>query len=244
MLPLTANNMPVEVEAKRYGAGDRLHHWVHALCMSLFIYTGMELYLGEEVLLERSFISDFHLALGIFIASWDFVYYLLFLLLYNRHIKHMIPTPRDIWELILIVLCTLGFLDDEEYYPHHNLYDEKRGIYVKKFHPGQKLLYSADLLVMLIIGSTGLELAGNDAGILGFVTVINGPIFFAMELVFGMTGTAAIRRAHFLLFIYFTCTTLLHAYMAVIPQNYSGVRGMILGTEKLKASSHSKESDR
>ncbi|MFX1513088.1 MAG: cytochrome b/b6 domain-containing protein, partial [Promethearchaeota archaeon] len=226
------DNMKIVV-AKRYGPGDRLHHWVHALCMSLFIYSGMVLYLDDFVFFKRSFISKFHLGLGIFIGAWDFVYYFLFLLLYDRHIKHMIPTPTDIRDLFIIVLCTLGFLADDKY-PEHNFYDEDRGIYIKKFHPGQKLLYSADLLVMLLMGSTGLELAGKDAGILSFLTSINEPIYFGMDFVFGMTGGTAIRTAHFLMFVYFTCTTLLHAYMAVLPQNFSNVRGMLLGIEKIK----------
>ncbi|MFX0116695.1 MAG: cytochrome b/b6 domain-containing protein [Candidatus Hodarchaeota archaeon] len=223
----------VEYRVMRFGLGGRLHHWVHAAGMSLFIFTGMQIYLREEFLLERSLIRDLHIGIGIFIGVWDVVYYGGFILLYDRHIKDLIPTPQDIKDMFIVLGCALGYCSDDEY-PDYNLYDTEREVYYRKFHPGQKLLYSADILAILFMGITGFGLlAESEVGFLGFLVVFNDFIEPFMGLL-GYKGTEAIRVAHFLGFVYFSATTAIHAYMAVLPQNYNALRGMLLGTESLK----------
>ncbi|MFX0115513.1 MAG: cytochrome b/b6 domain-containing protein, partial [Candidatus Hodarchaeota archaeon] len=161
------------------------------------------------------------------------VYYLGFILLYDRHIKDMIPTPKDVKDLITILGCAMGACSDDDY-PHYNLYDAKRGVYYRKFHPGQKLLYVADILMILFMGVTGFGLlAESEAGFLGFLTIFNDLITPFMGFL-GYEGAKAIRVAHFLGFVYFTCTTAIHAYMAVLPQNFNTLRGMLVGTESIK----------
>ncbi|MFW9916294.1 MAG: cytochrome b/b6 domain-containing protein [Candidatus Thorarchaeota archaeon] len=223
----------VEYRVLRYGVGGRLHHWVHAAGMSLFIFTGIQIYLAEEILLERSLIRDLHIGVGVFIGVWDVVYYGGFILLYDRHIKDLIPTPKDIKDMIIIMGCALGACSDDDY-PHYNLYDTERDVYYRKFHPGQKLLYLADILGVIFMGITGFGLmAESEAGFLGFLIGLNDFIVPFMSIL-DYEGTRAIRVAHFLGFTYFTVTTALHAYMAVLPQNYNALRGMLIGTESIK----------
>ncbi|MFQ5977194.1 MAG: cytochrome b/b6 domain-containing protein [Candidatus Heimdallarchaeota archaeon] len=223
----------VEYRVLRFGPGGRLHHWIHAAAMTLFIFSGLQLYLVEELLFNRETTRDLHIGLGIFILVWDLVYFFGFILVYDRHIKDMIPTPKDVKDLIMIIACAIGLRPDDAY-PHYNLYDAKRGVYYRKYHPGQKFLYLAHLVAIFFMGFTGIGLlAEKEAGFLEFMTIFNEMIYPFMGIL-GFEGIEALRVAHFLGFVYFACTTAIHAYMAVLPQNYNSLRGMLLGTESIK----------
>ena len=45
-----------------------------------------------------------------------------------------------------------------------------------------------------------------------------------------------IRFVHFLCYIYFILTTIVHFFLAVIPQNRNLLKGMILGKEEIQIS--------
>jgi cytochrome b subunit of formate dehydrogenase len=169
--------------------------------------------------------------LGIFILFWDLVYQPLLLAL-EGHIKDVIPTPSDVRDLILIVLCTLNLISDDNY-PHYDFYNAETGMYHRKYHPAQKFLAISDLVAMLLMGATGIALAEaqqpGSTGIMSFFVGLND----LMLPFLGLLGIS-VRFFHFLLFVFFTLTTIFHVYFALIPQNVARLKAMITGKEDIQ----------
>jgi cytochrome b subunit of formate dehydrogenase len=216
---------------RRYGAAGRFYHWVHAACMMLFISTGWQIHTREVIFGDIAFIRTLHISLGIFILFWDLLCQST-LLAIDHHLKDILPTPQDIRDLIVMFLCTLGIISDE-HYPHYDFYDPELGVYVRKYHPGQKLLAVTDIIMMIFMGSTGIALAETQqpgsTGMMAFFAIFNAPIRPFLEIV-GIN----LRFVHFLLFTFFTLTTTFHIYFALIPQNFSRLKAMITGKESIK----------
>ncbi|MHA1991763.1 MAG: hypothetical protein ACW981_14720 [Candidatus Hodarchaeales archaeon] len=213
---------------RRYGAAGRFYHWVHAASMALFISTGWQIHTREIIIGDMAQVRTVHIMLGIFILLWDLICNPL-LLAIDGHLKDIIPTPGDVRDLIFMMLCALNILDDS-YYPHYDFYDPELGVYIRKYHPGQKFLAISDLVAMLLMGSTGIALAETQApgstGIMAFLAGLNVIVLPILDIL-GMS----VRFFHFLLFVFFTLTTLFHVYFAFIPQNVSRLKAMITGKE-------------
>ncbi|MHA2365852.1 MAG: hypothetical protein ACXAC7_17975 [Candidatus Hodarchaeales archaeon] len=218
-------------DVRRYGTAGRFYHWIHAACMMLFISTGWQIHINEPIFGDMKFVRLLHIGLGIFIILWDLIAQIAIILI-DGHIMDIIPTPWDVRDIILIVLCTTGIISDD-HYPHYDFYDPDLGVYVRKYHPGQKFLAISDLVAMVFMGSTGIALAeaqeAGSTGIMSFFAELN---FFINPFIdmFGLN----MRFIHFLLFVFFTLTTFFHMYFALIPQNFSRLKAMITGKEQLK----------
>ncbi|MFW9928688.1 MAG: hypothetical protein ACFFD1_04800 [Candidatus Thorarchaeota archaeon] len=215
---------------RRYGAAGRIYHWIHAAAMMLFISTGWQIYTQDLILGDMGIVRAIHISLGIFIILWDLICQPA-LLAIDGHFKDIIPTPGDVRDLIVIFLCTLRIIGDE-HYPHYDFYDPDLGIYIRKYHPGQKFLSITDMVAMLFMGSTGIAMAeaaqAGSTGIMSFMTVFNIILVPFLDL-FGIS----FRLFHFFLFIFFTLTTFFHIYFALIPQNIARLKAMVTGTEDI-----------
>ena len=218
-------------DVRRYGTAGRLYHWVHAAAMMLFISTGWQIHIQQPIFLPMSQVRIIHIALGIFILFWDLVVQIAIITI-DGHLKDIIPTPTDVADLIIILLCTLRIIDDK-YYPHYDFYDPELGVYVRKYHPGQKFLALADIFAMIIMGATGIALAEaqqpGSTGLMSFFTIFNVLISWLIPLT-----SVYLRFIHFVIFVFFTLSTFFHIYFALIPQNYSRLRAMISGKEVIK----------
>ncbi len=215
--------------AERYSITHRLHHWVHVGCMLVFIITGFELflkipamYLAGDYFLTRTV----HFLLGIFIGFWDLVFYSA-ILFKDRKFLEIFPTPREILDMFIILLCSLKILPDSKY-PHYDFYIIEEKKYVMKYHPAQKLLACMNLLIIFLMGVTGIDLAerlvSGSSGIFAVLGLLTAPLY-----VIGIN----VRFIHFLMFIYFLSTTIVHLYFALIPQNRQRLKGMVTGKEKI-----------
>lgn len=210
----------------------------------LFISTGVQIHLAQAFFADMGAVRTLHIALGVFIILWDLVLQPI-LLFGEKHFLDMIPTHKDVRDLILILLCATGLIGDK-HYPHYDFYDKETGHYVRKFHPAQKFLAVTDILAMVGMAYTGIALAemqeAGSTGVMQFLTFFNG-IFNLIPFV--EVTMANLRFVHFLLFVFFTFTTLNHIYFAFIPNNYSRLRGMVMGTEEIedKEVNHGKAGD-
>src|SRR3990172_4314119 len=224
--PILPDGSVVIYNVRRYGTAGRFYHWVHAACMMLFISTGWQIYTREVIFADMQTIRLLHITLGIFIIFWDLLFQPLILLI-DGHFKDVIPTFTDVRDLVVMLLCALRLLDDS-HYPHYDFYDPQLGVYVRKYHPGQKFLSISDMAAMLFMAITGIGLAemqqAGSTGIMGFLATINSiymPIFLGLGI--------NIRFIHFLIFVFFTITTFFHIYFALIPQNIHRLKAMITG---------------
>jgi len=221
------------INVERYNRSQRLHHWVHVISMLTFFFTGLELFLQMYFIGDYFLTRSFHFVLGIFIGAWDLLYFPYILVKYNK-IREIIPTPRDFLDLFIITLCYFRILPDSKY-PHHDFYILEEEKYVMKYHPGQKILSVSNIFVIFGMGVTGIVLAENVAPgaagffIPGFVIAVFSLIVIPFELL-----SINLRLIHFLGYLYFILTTLLHFYLAIIPSNQNRLRGIVTGKEKLR----------
>jgi cytochrome b subunit of formate dehydrogenase len=104
-----------------------------------------------------------------------------------------------------------------------------------KYHPGQKILSVSNIFVIFGMGVTGIVLAENvapgSAGFFvpGFVIAIFSLLVLPLQFF-----SINLRLVHFLGYLYFILTTLLHFYLAIIPSNLNRLRGIVTGREKLR----------
>ncbi|MHA2165474.1 MAG: hypothetical protein ACXAAT_06355 [Candidatus Hodarchaeales archaeon] len=134
------------LNVERYSRTHRFHHWIHVSLMLLFLFTGFELYIKVYFLSDYSNTRNIHYLFGLFIGFWDLIVYP-GILLKDKKFLEIFPTPREILDMFIILLCSLRILPDSKY-PHYDYYILEEKKYVMKYHPAQKLLASVNLLVI------------------------------------------------------------------------------------------------
>jgi cytochrome b subunit of formate dehydrogenase len=214
------------ITAERYSRIHRLHHWIHVIIMLTFVFTGLELFIKVYFIGDYSITRIFHYVMGIFLGSWDLIFYVA-ILIKDKKLLEIFPTPREILDLFIITLCAFRILPDSKY-PNYDYYILEEKKYVMKYHPAQKLLALANLFVIFLTGATGIalaeELSPGSTGILALLGLVVAPLYLI---------NLNVRFVHFLMYIYFLSTSLIHFYFAVIPQNRQRLRGMVTGEEKI-----------
>ena len=221
------------ITVERYNRSHRLHHWGHVFAMLAFFFTGLELFIGMHFIGDYIFTRSFHFILGIFLGVWDLLYFP-YILMRDKKLLEIIPTPRDFLDLFIITLCYIKILPDSKY-PHHDFYILEDKKYVMKYHSGQKVLSIVSTFVIFAMGVTGIVLAENiSPGAAGFY--LPGFVIEISKLLVSPLSFLSIdlRLIHFFGYIYFVLTTLIHFFLAVIPQNRNRLRGIVTGREKLQ----------
>ena len=216
------------LNVERYKRSQRIHHWIHVLLMIFFLFTGLELFLGMYFLGDYTDTRTFHVMFGIFIGFWDLIVFPAIVIKFKKY-GEIIPTPRDFLDMFIIFLCYLRILPDSKY-PHYDYYNVEKKKYIMKYHPAQKVLSLSNLLAILGMGITGLVLSdqANPGRMPSFIIDLFNLILLPLEWF-----AIDIRLVHFLIFLYFLTTTMVHFYFAIIPQNRERLRGMVTGTEKI-----------
>lgn len=215
------------IVAYRYNTPQRIQHLVNLICMNLFFITGLEIYKGEYPLGGYEFTQNLHVALGLFIVYWS-IYLYLVILFNDKKFGDIIPTPRDILDLGIILLCALRILPDSKY-PHYDFYDPKKKKYVMKYHPTQKFLSTANFFMLIFISITGFALYEQiSPGTLwivgtGSMDIITPIINLGLPL----------RFLHFMIFVYFFASTSIHVYFTLLKENRGRLHGMMIGGERI-----------
>ncbi|MHA2074674.1 MAG: cytochrome b/b6 domain-containing protein [Candidatus Hodarchaeales archaeon] len=217
---------PKIIKVQRYNIPQRLHHWIHVITMILFFFTGLELVLQMYFIGDYVFTRSIHYIFGIFIGLWDLLFFISVVII-GKEVHALIPTPRDILDLVIILLCALRILPDEKY-PHYDYYIVEKEEYIMKYHPAQKLLSLTNLLAIFAMGVTGIalaeEISKGSTLIFGVLTLLLIPFkIFYLD----------VRFIHFLIYVYFLGSTMVHFYFALIPANRNRLRGMITGKEHI-----------
>lgn len=224
---MTTTDIDENITVVRYNNLQRLHHWVHVIVMILFFLTGFELFIRVYFIEDYFFTRVLHFLLGIFAGFWDIIFFGAILIGY-RKINEIIPYPRDFLDIAIIVLCAIGILPDEKY-PTYDFYDLEKKKYVMKYHPLQKLLTVSNVIMIFLMGVTGIVLAEEVVpGSTGVLSILG--LFAIPFQVFKID----IRFIHFGVYLYFLFTTFIHFYFAVIPQNRHRLKGMATGKEKIR----------
>ena len=221
------------IRVERYTLSQRVHHWVHTLLMISFLFTGFELFLDTFLVGTEYFTQIIHFALGACIGLWDLVVYPILIFRYKKF-KEIFPSLGDFRDLMIILLVKIRIYPKSKY-PNYGFYDVEKKVYVRKYHPGQKVLSLTNLMAIFVIGLTGMVLVSSafpDSSyvpdfLLDFLKAILAPLdIIGIE----------IRFVHFLCYIYFILTIIIHFFLAVIPQNRNLLKGMILGKEEIQIS--------
>lgn len=216
------------LSVERYKRSQRIHHWIHVVLMIIFLFTGLELFLGMYFLGDYSDTRLFHVIFGVFIGFWDLIVFPAIVIRFKKY-GELIPTPRDFLDMFIIFLCYIRILPDSKY-PHYDYYNVDKKKYIMKYHPAQKVLSLSNLIAIFGMGVTGVVLSEQSNA--GHVPSIIVDIFNLILLPLGWFAID-IRLVHFLIFLYFLTTTMVHFYFAIIPQNRERLRGMITGKEKI-----------
>ncbi|MHA2029196.1 MAG: cytochrome b/b6 domain-containing protein [Candidatus Kariarchaeaceae archaeon] len=215
------------IVAYRYNSAQRVQHLVNLILMNIFFITGLEIYMGNYPIGGYKFTQNLHVVLGLFIVYWS-VYLYLVILIKEKKFGDIIPTPRDILDLCIILMCALRILPDSKY-PHYDFYDPAKRKYVMKYHPTQKLLATANFVMLIFISITGFalyeQISPGTLGILGTtcMNIINPIVDLGLPL----------RFLHFAIFVYFFCSTSIHVYFTLLKENRGRLHGMMIGGERI-----------
>lgn len=219
------------IKVERYTSSQRLHHWVNTLLMIFFFLTGLELFSDTFLIGTEYFTQIIHFVLGACIGVWNFIFYPV-LIFRIKKFQEIFPSFNDFRDLAIILLCKIKIYPESKY-PKYGFYDIEKKEYVRKYHPGQKVLSLTNLIVLFIIGVTGMVLVNSvfpdSSYVPDFVLVLFNLIVAPLEIL-----RIEIRLVHFLCYIYFILTTVIHFFLAIIPQNRNLLKGMVLGKEEIK----------
>jgi cytochrome b subunit of formate dehydrogenase len=220
--------------AKRYSRKIRYQHWGNAIAMILFFITGIELYF-KSFIISYNFTQTLHIYLGVFIVFWSIILYPIFVTM-DKKWHTIIPTIGDFKDLWTIILCAFRILPDERY-PKYDFYDPEKKVYIRKYHPTQKLLAFGNLVMLILIAITGFALyetlvPNQFFGLGGVSLFILTPI---------LSLGVQLRFLHYLIFLYFLFATISHFYFTQLPSNRGRLKGMITGNEPIKTTKGSKE---
>lgn len=219
------------IKVERYTSSQRLHHWVHTLLMIFFFFTGFELFSDTFLVGTEYFTQIMHFILGACIGVWDLIFYPIIVFRYKKF-KEIFPSLSDFQDLLIITLCKIKIYPMSKY-PKYGFYDLEKKEYVRKYHPGQKVLSLTNLIALFVIGTTGMVLVSSVFPDSSYVPDFVLALFKLILVPFETLGIEN-RLIHFLCYIYFILTTIVHFFLAVIPQNRNLLKGMLLGKEEIK----------
>jgi len=188
-----------KVVVRRHSAFDIIWHWVNFAAFLVVILTGWQVYTGWQILGDTPSVSLLHFDVAIFLAFWNFPIFL-----YQSVVSGELP-------FFLLRVSDFGrsrellkaFLGLSSHRPEYCTYDVDCGRYYRKYNPLHKTHVWVSLLLLLLLGATGLLM------------------YFASPTLDELTGGLAnLRALHLSLFYAFTFFNLGHIYFASIPQNW------------------------
>lgn len=223
----TQKRKDILVVSRRYTKAHILQHWVNLLLMLIFFTTGIEVLLKKYPIGDYKFTQQVHLISGYIIVFWTLIGYMA-IMIKNKKLHEVFPTPKNVLDMILIVGCAVGILDEEKYYPHYDKYIPEKKKYIQKYHPVQTFLGFFNIIFLFFIAITGFVLANN----IGLVEDSSLFVIISKAILTPVINMDLnIRFIHFLAFTYFLMTTILHGYFSLLKDNRERFKAMVSGFE-------------
>jgi cytochrome b subunit of formate dehydrogenase len=219
------------IRARRYSKFHFTQHWGNMILMVLFFITGLEIAFSKYVFGDYQFTQNFHIIIAYIILFWSLGFYA-FVVYWDKKLYEVILTPRDILDLLLIIGCAIGLLNDK-HYPHYDFYDPIRKRYIMKYHPVQKMLAFFNFWALIFIGITGFALYEQINPGRYFMAELGALVMSPFTSFIDDIGLN-IRFIHYLVFIYFGLGTAIHAYFALKKDNRSRFVAMFKSYEHIE----------
>lgn len=201
----------------RYDWLERLTHLVHLVSMFILLITGFKIYFGWDFMSFDTARTLHMIAVPFFlVANWILVPYNIFSCqgehcsIRDRmgHFKESYLFGKaDAERLIDIIKNFFG----KGKYPAFTIYDEHKGHYVTKLHPGMKLLIIFESTAIALIAITGIvlySLTWAPFGIPISEWILSIAWFFASLI--NVNGLALIRFLHLLAAYWFVLELIIH----------------------------------
>ena len=219
----TAASREDYVVVERHPPFFRFWHWTTFIIGIFIILTGLEIYAGApywNILGSYHDARALHLLLSLFIGFWALPV-LLYYLAAIGDLRNILLGRGDMkWQMDNVK----NFVGRSPTYPEHSTYDVHAHRWYRKYNPGQKILFLGDIIALIVVGLTGLAMYSPTA----FAPVIT--IFDWLTL----GGMAGVRAIHYLLLYYFVVTTIVHAYLGMVPANWPVLKSMVRGKARFR----------
>ncbi|AGF97555.1 methanophenazine hydrogenase cytochrome b subunit [Methanosarcina mazei] len=202
---------------ERYTWLERVTHLVHLISMFVLLITGFKIYTGWGFMSFESARALHMIAVPFFlVANWLLVPYNIFSCKEEHcsigdrlyHFKESYLFGKDDAERLLDIIK--NFFGKGEY-PAFTVYDERKGHYVTKLHPGMKLLLIFESTAIVLVALTGIvlySLTWSPFGIPVPEWILSISWFFASMI--NMDGLALIRYLHLLAAYWFVLELIIH----------------------------------
>ncbi|MCX9014039.1 MAG: cytochrome b/b6 domain-containing protein [Candidatus Methanoperedens sp.] len=208
------------VTVEKFGLGVRFSHWLHALLIIGFLVTGYGIYSGSYLFGDYAVNLALHMIMA-FVLLMDWIAHIYFMSVTGER-RAIWISWKDIKDTITIAK-NFAFISKE--YPEYGTYDVKAGKFHGKYHPVIKFKYLGDLFFLVFAAISGFSL--YYPAVMSYVNYFMGFIGIELNLVW-------FRVIHFLVFVYFLCVMMFHAYLSLIPVNIELLKAMIYGKEDVE----------
>lgn len=213
---IVGDNME-RVTVDKFGLGVRATHWLHAVLVIAFLVTGYGIYSGTYLFGDYAVNLALHMSMA-FVILLDGIAHIYFLSVTGER-RALLLGMKDIKDIIMIAKNFAGLSKE---YPEYGTYDTEKKKFYGKYHPVIKIKYLGDILFVGFAAISGFSL--YYPAVLEFVNNYLGIVGITINLVW-------FRAIHFLIFIYFLCVLMFHAYLSLIPVNGELLKAMIYGKE-------------
>lgn len=202
---------------ERYNWLERVTHLVHLVSMFVLLITGFKIYTGWGFMSFEAARALHMAAVPFFlVANWFLVPYNIFSCkgehcsIRDRlyHFKESYLFGKDDAERLVDIMK--NFFGKGKY-PAFTVYDERKGHYVTKLHPGMKLLIIFESTAIFLVAITGIvlySLTWSPFGIPISEWILSISWFFASMI--NADGLALIRFLHLLAAYWFVLEFIIH----------------------------------
>jgi len=185
----------------------RIMHWAHAMSIVILALTGLQIYAPDSFRLfsHMDWARYFHF-IFMYVVVWTFVYKIYYVVI-TGEIKEILFTFKDLIALPALVAYYL-----------YGIFAGKKKTDWGKYNPGQKLTYTAWLILIPLQAITGFALywPGPFSGFNNF-----------------LGGLGYIRLWHFCISWIFIITTVVHIYLGTTGATiWDYYKSMFTGWEK------------
>ena len=208
------------VTVDKFGLGVRTTHWLHGILILLFLITGYGIYSGTYLFGDYAVNLALHMSMA-FVILMDGLAHIYFMSVTGER-RAIWISMKDVKDIIMIAKNFIGLSKE---YPEYGTYDTKKKMFHGKYHPVIKIKYWGDVWFLGFAAISGFSL--YYTWVLDYVNSYLGFIGIELNLVL-------LRAIHFLVFIYFLCVLMFHAYLSLIPINWELLKAMIYGKEDVE----------
>lgn len=190
----------------RHTTLERISHYINIISLLALAVTGFVVYLGMPYMEYDTAFSIHVIAAAAFMSvNWIVVPYSAIM---NRGLGGYLFLHHDLRRLIEAVK---SFLMKGKNYPRYSIYDQRKGKFVNKLHPGMKLLVYSHYLALFFASLTGIVLYSTSLSLLGFN--ISGVLIGVLDFIsptFQMSGLGLAKVLHVAAGYWFVIEVVVH----------------------------------